>query len=64
MTLITSLYIHIPFCLSKCKYCDFFSVTCKDKNAPISDDYITSLLNELLYKIKKYATEPSRNYST
>ena len=54
MSLITSLYIHIPFCLSKCKYCDFFSVTCKDKSNPISDDYITSLLNELLYKIKKY----------
>ena len=22
-----SLYIHIPFCNSKCSYCDFFSVT-------------------------------------
>ena len=21
-----SLYIHIPFCASKCTYCDFFSI--------------------------------------
>ena len=25
---IPSLYIHIPFCLSKCHYCDFYSSTC------------------------------------
>lgn len=24
----SSLYIHIPFCVSKCDYCDFFSVPC------------------------------------
>lgn len=44
----TSLYIHIPFCISKCKYCDFFSVTCKA--VPI--DYITALCNEIKYRLK------------
>ena len=24
------IYVHIPFCRSKCQYCDFYSVTAKD----------------------------------
>lgn len=45
----TSLYIHIPFCRSKCSYCDFFSVPCGNQNVP--DKYIASLCNEI--KIRK-----------
>ena len=26
------IYVHIPFCRSKCQYCDFYSVTTKDYN--------------------------------
>ena len=36
------LYIHIPFCMKKCKYCDFVSFECGDKDA-----YIDALINEL-----------------
>ena len=36
------LYIHIPFCVKKCKYCDFISFTAGDKEA-----YITALCREL-----------------
>ena len=25
------IYVHIPFCRSKCQYCDFYSVTCRDE---------------------------------
>lgn len=25
------IYVHIPFCVSRCSYCDFFSTTCLDK---------------------------------
>ena len=38
-----SLYVHIPFCKSKCTYCDFFSIPC---NEPVPDCYIENLLHE------------------
>lgn len=54
-----SLYVHIPFCVSKCAYCDFFSKSCGHCGVP--DDYISALINELKYKtlslgIKKWDT--------
>jgi len=36
------IYIHIPFCKSRCKYCDFFSTTLLDKQ----EQYIDALLTE------------------
>lgn len=36
------LYIHIPFCKKKCKYCDFLSFTCGDEA-----EYTQALLREL-----------------
>src|SRR5690554_2758107 len=45
-----SLYIHIPFCVSKCHYCDFTSFSC---NREKIDNYINNLIKELsLYKEK------------
>ena len=32
-----SLYIHIPFCLSKCEYCDFFSVVNRNVDFGVSE---------------------------
>ena len=26
------LYVHIPFCLKKCEYCDFLSFSCDEKS--------------------------------
>lgn len=37
------LYIHIPFCQSRCIYCDFYSTTCLSSK----DRYVTALLSEL-----------------
>lgn len=45
-----ALYIHIPFCVSKCTYCDFFSI----KNNFIPDEYVNALKKELKYKISYY----------
>lgn len=38
------LYIHIPFCRSKCPYCDFYS--CLSKNADI-ESYVGSVIDEI-----------------
>jgi len=43
------IYIHVPFCLKKCNYCDFCSVTYK--NEDFKTRYINSLCDEIsLYK--------------
>lgn len=39
----TSLYIHIPFCESKCRYCAFNSVSGKDN---LIDEYVRALSRE------------------
>ncbi len=39
------LYIHIPFCVSKCSYCDFCSFVPKSKQI---EDYLTSLKYEIV----------------
>lgn len=42
------IYVHIPFCMQKCKYCDFASFAgCEDDTIK---KYIDSLLNEIEYK--------------
>ena len=38
------LYLHIPFCRSKCDYCDFYSLAGQDE---IMDDYQKALLRHL-----------------
>ena len=46
-----SLYIHIPFCVSKCSYCDFCSfVPCGD----MMQKYITALCEEIRAKGAEY----------
>ena len=37
------IYIHIPFCRSKCAYCDFYSLPCQEKNEALMKRYLTAL---------------------
>lgn len=38
------IYIHIPFCIKKCKYCDFYSVKW---SSDLEKEYIASILKEI-----------------
>lgn len=42
------LYIHIPFCIRKCLYCDFLSIP---YSADAADKYVTALSNE--FRLRK-----------
>lgn len=42
--MINSLYVHIPFCMKKCIYCDFLSVAYDEA---LAMDYINAVLKEL-----------------
>ena len=44
MTNPIGLYIHIPFCLKKCNYCDFYSVAVNDQ---LKKDYVEALIKEI-----------------
>lgn len=45
------LYIHIPFCLSKCNYCDFYSIAGADEEK--KDRYVSALVKHMQeYKIQ------------
>ena len=41
------IYVHVPFCQSKCQYCDFYSLTVKD------DKLMESYLNAILAHIRE-----------
>ncbi len=40
----TGLYIHVPFCKSKCPYCDFYSLTF---NKQLEEDYTSAVVRNL-----------------
>ena len=46
-----SLYIHIPFCVKKCNYCDFLSAPCDEKT---QQDYVDALCGEITHRAEKF----------
>lgn len=44
------LYLHIPFCRSKCPYCDFYSMRADDG---IKEQYTNALKNRITYEMSK-----------
>lgn len=46
-----SVYIHIPFCVSKCLYCDFYSrAQTKIADCYVPNSYIDAILNEIDFR--------------
>ena len=41
------IYIHIPFCKSKCYYCNFYSVVLKDNDNKLKSKYLEALMQEI-----------------
>jgi oxygen-independent coproporphyrinogen-3 oxidase len=52
------LYIHIPFCVKKCLYCDFLSFLADEKT---KEKYIEALCDELLYIGSERCDKPLRS---
>lgn len=49
------IYLHIPFCLQKCYYCDFHSIVVKNRArfASVAGSYLVSLRREMLLYLEK-----------
>lgn len=54
----TGLYIHIPFCASKCSYCDFYSITGTKEE---KEKYVSALIRQLKFWGDRY---PERIFDT
>lgn len=49
-----SIYIHIPFCVQKCAYCDFLSAPATGK---VQEQYLHRLMQEIKQKSMQYAKD-------
>lgn len=54
---LSGIYIHIPFCKSKCPYCDFYSDICKSDGVK---SYVHALINEIetLSRVNEFVKKP------
>ena len=51
------IYVHIPFCASKCAYCDFYSISGREHLMPDYHDALLAHINESSHAIKNYEVD-------
>lgn len=54
-----SLYVHIPFCVKKCLYCDFLSFPLETQAKNV-ENYVNQLCREIEFKSSQYSGEKYR----
>lgn len=54
------LYIHVPFCIKKCRYCDFYSKT----DLSLIPDYVTALVREIRLRSRTSVLHPKGSAAT
>ena len=51
------LYIHIPFCVKKCNYCDFLSFSHGTSTTDAMEQYISALIAEMTLATAQYQVQ-------
>ena len=50
----SGIYVHVPFCKTKCIYCDFYSITKRDDSIPRFIDCLIKEINLNKNKLSNY----------
>ncbi|MBQ5996009.1 MAG: radical SAM family heme chaperone HemW [Clostridia bacterium] len=53
------LYLHIPFCSSKCPYCDFYSMRSDDA---LREEYVAALIKNIRFSAEQYCCKADTLY--
>ena len=48
------IYIHIPFCVSKCAYCDFYSLPSSCHGQDLTERYVSALIRQMKWGKDRY----------
>lgn len=52
-----SIYLHIPFCIKKCNYCDFLSFSSKEENRDVYVEYLLSEIKQEAPRFQGYLVQ-------
>lgn len=55
-----SIYIHIPFCVRKCNYCDFLSFPASGLGTGVQERYVQAVLKEIDGVVEDFAVDITR----